>query len=88
MSTKILFFSSPWCGPCRTMKSLLNEEIKKELNLEMIDISENIEKSTEFEVMNVPTFIRLENDNEVSRKIGSMTIESLRKFYLGETLND
>ena len=80
MSKEILFFSSPWCGPCRQMKNMLNESIKSELNITIIDISENMEKATEYQVMNVPTFVVLESGKEVSRKIGATTIDGLRQL--------
>ena len=78
MSKQILFFSAPWCGPCRQMKTMLNESIQNELNMEIIDISKNMDKATEHKVMNVPTFVVLEDGKEVSRKIGGTTIDALR----------
>jgi len=77
---EILFFSSPWCGPCRQMKNMLNENIKKEMNIKVIDISEDMEKATKHQVINVPTFIVFENGKEVSRKIGSTTIDALKEL--------
>lgn len=78
MNTKILFFSAPWCGPCKQMKNRLTENIKNELSIEIIDISEDAVKSCKYHVMNVPTFIKVVDDKEVSRKVGLMTIDSLR----------
>jgi thioredoxin 1 len=80
MKKEILFFSSPWCGPCRQMKSMLNESIQTEINMTIIDISEEMEKATEFKVMNVPTFVVLEDGKEVARKIGATTIDALRQL--------
>ena len=80
MKKEILFFSSPWCGPCRQIKSMLNETVIEELNIRMIDISENIEIATKFKVMNVPTFIKLVDSKEEARVIGSTTIDALRKL--------
>lgn len=77
---RILFFSAPWCGPCTQMKMTLSESIKNELGIEIIDISVNMEKAAEYQVMNVPTFIKLEDGKETARKIGAVTIESLRNF--------
>jgi len=80
MSKEILFFSSPWCGPCRQMKSKLNEDIKKDLNMKVIDISVEMDKATEYQVMNVPTFVVLKDGKEVSRKIGATTIDALKQM--------
>lgn len=86
MNTKILFFSAPWCGPCRQMKLKLSEEVKKELSIEIIDITEQMEIATKYHVMNVPTFIKTVKDKEVARKTGALTLESLRTFK--EIIND
>ena len=80
MSKEILFFSSPWCGPCRQMKNMLNESIQAEINMKIIDISVDMNKATEYQVMNVPTFVVLENGKEVSRKIGATTIDALKQM--------
>ena len=78
MKTEILFFSAPWCGPCRQMKSMLSESISNELSIRVVDISQDMELATKYHVMNVPTFIKVQDGEEVSRKIGSTTIDSLK----------
>jgi len=80
MSKEILFFSSPWCGPCRQMKKMLNESIQAEMNMKIIDISIDMDKATQYQVMNVPTFVVLENGKEISRKIGATTIDALKQM--------
>jgi thioredoxin 1 len=78
MDTQILFFSAPWCGPCRMMKSTLSESVRDDLNIKVIDISEDMDTATKYQVMNVPTFVKLVDGKEVARKIGSTTIETLK----------
>lgn len=80
MNTQILFFSAPWCGPCKMMKNTLNESVRDDMNIKIIDISEDMETATKYQVMNVPTFIKLVDEKEVSRKVGSITIEQLKNF--------
>lgn len=78
MKKEILFFSAPWCGPCKQMKTMLNERIKEELSIKIIDISEDMEMASQHQIMNVPTFVVLEDGKEKSRKIGATTINGLR----------
>mgnify|MGYP001426633751 FL=1 len=78
MKTELLFFSAPWCGPCKQMKLMLNESIQNELNMRIIDISQDMETATKYQVMNVPAFIKVQDGEVVSRKIGATTIDSLR----------
>lgn len=80
MNSKILFFSAPWCGPCNGMKKKLNEDVIKDLNLEIIDISNQMCAATKYQVMNVPTFIKVVDDKEVNRKVGSISINDLKNL--------
>lgn len=78
MKEEILFFSAPWCGPCKQMKTMLTESIRDELNIKIIDISEDMEIAAKYEVMNVPSFVKVKDDKIISRKVGSTTIEKLK----------
>jgi hypothetical protein len=60
------------------MKTMLSESIKTELNIKIIDISEDMDLASKHQVMNVPTFVVLENGEEKNRKIGSTTIDGLK----------
>ena len=78
MKTELLFFSAPWCGPCKQMKSMLNESIQNELNMRIVDISEDMEIAAKYNVMNVPTFVKVQDGEVIARKIGSTTIDNLK----------
>ena len=80
MSKEILFFSAPWCGPCNQMKAMFSESIQNEINLKIIDVEEDTDLSTSHQIMNIPTFVILENGVEVSRIIGTTTIDQLRSL--------
>ena len=80
MSKEILFFSAPWCMPCKQMKMMLSESIRDELNLKIIDITEDMELAANYQVMAVPTFVILDNNKEIARKTGALTIDDLRNM--------
>lgn len=62
------------------MKMMLSESIRDEIGIKIIDITEDMDLAANHQVMNVPTFVVLEDGVEVSRKIGSTTIDYLRKM--------
>ena len=70
---KLVDFWAPWCGPCKIMNPVL-EEIKKELGekleVEEINVDENPQKSSEFGVMGIPTYVVMKDGKEIGRKIG------------------
>ena len=60
------------------MKSMINESIQNELNIKIIDISIDMETAAKYQVMNVPTFVKIQDGKVISRKIGSTTIDRLK----------
>ena len=80
MSKEILFFSAPWCAPCKQMKLMLNESIRDELSLKIIDITEDMELAADYQIMTIPTFVVVEDGKEVTRKSGASTIDALRNM--------
>ena len=68
----ILYFTATWCGPCKRIYPLVNSIIKKlpeqykELFLfYKVDIDDNDEICTKYDISSVPTFILLDNDDTI-----------------------
>lgn len=84
--SKILKFSAHWCGPCKVMSKQLGL-LKNELSdtvIEEIDISENTELKTKYDIRSIPTLIRLDVDGvEVARSVGALTVSKLMEFIRG-----
>ena len=78
MSTEILFFSSKTCGPCRNVKKNLNESLNQALNVRMLDADNDINEFVQYQIMSVPTFVKLVDGKETNRKLGYRTIQELK----------
>ena len=80
---KILDFWAEWCGPCKFMEPII-EELEKELGsrvqIEKINVDENQEKTAQYQVMSIPTYIFLKDDKEVDRIIGATGKENFLKI--------
>ncbi len=69
----VLDFYADWCGPCKAMDPILHEveeELKGKLTFEKIDVDAETERSAEFGVMSIPTYVVMKDGQEVARMIG------------------
>ena len=80
---KILYFSAAWCGPCKTLAPIM-EELNGEIVYNKVDVDKDQELSMKYGVRNIPTLILLnEFGEEIIRKVGMQSRESILNFYNG-----
>lgn len=79
---KIIDFWAIWCGPCKFMEPII-EELGKELagkaEIEKINVDENQEMTSKYNVMSIPTYVFLKDGKEVDRIIGATQKENFIK---------
>lgn len=83
MSISIIKFSSKSCGPCQRMKPIFDKlklEYKNSKIIE-VDVDDNPEKATEFDVRSIPTISIIKNGEEIDRLIGFQSDDQLRKVF-------
>jgi thioredoxin len=86
MLTVIKFFAD-WCGPCKAMQPTwekLQEELKDEVIFSSIDIDANSQIRAEYGIRSIPTFVLIEDGEEVDRKNGSMTYTEMKEWLEGD----
>lgn len=70
---KYLYFSAPWCGPCRTLGPIMNE-VATQVPVTKIDVDSDYELAQKYNVRNVPTVILVKTEehgeSEVKRFVG------------------
>ena len=77
---QILYFSAPWCGPCKSFKPIM-ESLQSELPITFIDVDSSPQSITQYNVRSVPTTILLKDGVEVSRAIGAKSKEEIKMFF-------
>jgi thioredoxin 1 len=79
--SKVLYFTATWCNPCERTKpvaeELLNEGI---IDFEFIDVDNNLDLVKQFKILSVPTFILVDNEQEIKRMNGAKTREQFLDF--------
>ena len=53
---KILYFSAPWCGPCKVLGPTM-QKLSSELPITKINVDEDSKNSVKYGIRNVPTMV-------------------------------
>jgi len=67
----LVYFSAPWCGPCRTLGPIL-EDLSEESDVTVakLDVDDNPELSAKYGVRNIPVVFAIKNGEEVGKLVG------------------
>lgn len=76
---KYLYFSAPWCGPCKTLGPTM-EKVSDVVAVRKINVDEESDLAIEYNVRNVPTVVLLDDEKEVKRFVGAKPLD----VYLDE----
>lgn len=84
----VLRFTASWCGPCKAMQPIVDKF--REKGYDIIDIkldderedvaNRNNEFATAAGVLNIPTFIIMNGNEEVKRHSGAMNSIQFEEF--------
>ena len=79
---QILYFSAPWCSPCKMLGPIM-ESLSGQINYRKINVDNDTELSTKYGVRNIPTLVLLENGEAVNRTTGLQSKQQILDFYNG-----
>lgn len=84
----IVYYYAKWCGPCKTMKNIIQELSSENINIYKVDVeNKNMAKNIySAGIRAIPTYIYYNNGIEVSREYGIVSKNTLKEKY--EKLNN
>lgn len=78
----VVDFWAPWCGPCRAVAPILEElaaSMEAEVKIVKLNVDDNSQSASKFNVMNIPTLIVFKGRAEADRVIGALSKQDLEK---------
>ena len=79
---KILYFSAPWCGPCKQFGPVMDRISQTGILVEKVNVDNAPAVAAAYNVRSVPTIVIVDSTgNEISRSVGMISESQVRQLY-------
>jgi thioredoxin 1 len=78
-------FWAEWCGPCRMVGPIveqLAQSLKGKVKVSKVNVDQNQEIATKYNVHSIPSLILFKNGKEIARTVGLSPKEKYEKFVI------
>ena len=83
MNKGILFFSAPWCEPCKVLKPVMDQIAREGINVKNVNTEYDAVLTEKYTIRSVPTLVLTDlNGNEIKRvAAGGWTKEQVLNWF-------
>ena len=79
---KILYFSAPWCGPCKQFGPVMDRISQTGILVEKVNVDNAPAVAAAYNVRLVPTIVVVgSTGNEIGRSVGMISESQVRQLY-------
>lgn len=80
---QLVYFSAPWCVPCRWFGPVMDEITK--LPVLKVDVDQDPDLAMQYSVFSVPTVILIDGPREIARFTGARSLDYVNEFISDHT---
>ncbi len=81
---KLLYFSSPHCGPCRTFGPIMEQVSQSGIPIQKVNTQTETELTAKYGIRSIPSVIKVDgNGNKLDMFVGVKNAEFVKQFYNG-----
>jgi thioredoxin len=77
---EILYFSAPWCGPCKAMKPAIDKFEttldESKVKITRVNIDEDNERTANYKIQSVPTFVFVKDSITLDVLVGIQPVKN------------
>ena len=77
---EILYFSAPWCQPCKNFKPIM-ESVSNSIPVQFIDVDQNPTLSAQYNIRSIPTLVFLKDGQEINKKPGVLSESQVKEIW-------
>lgn len=79
---KLIYFSTPWCGPCKMFGPVMDRISQSGIPVEKINVDNAPAVAAAYNVRSVPTVVLVNaSGNEISRFVGVKPENEVRQLF-------
>lgn len=79
---KLIYFSAPWCGPCKMFGSVMDRVSQSGIPVEKINVDTAPAVAAAYNVRSVPTVVLVNSSgNEISRFVGAKSENQVKELF-------
>ena len=79
---KILYFSAPWCGPCKQFGPIMDRISQTGILVEKVNVDNAPAVAAAYNVRSVPTIVVVNSTgNEIGRSVGMVSESQVRQLF-------